>query len=146
MTSRLWFKRENDDIEIHENAQAMSADSIPSADDHATQNVNAHFADFEHEHDTVALLDLLQTNGVDAGTAANYAASIARNKPRFRGLYEQMVTARRYIASLTDRSPSFMEIYGRGALVQASHGCRRNLNVNGLDALDLRTCMHDGTP
>ena len=39
-----------------------------------------------------------------------------------------------------------MEIYGRGKIMEAAHGCRRNLNIRGLDALDLRTCMDDGTP
>ena len=39
-----------------------------------------------------------------------------------------------------------MELYGRGKLLEASHGCRRNLNINGLQALDLRTHKEDGTP
>ena len=39
-----------------------------------------------------------------------------------------------------------MEIYGQGRLLEAAHGCRRNLNIQGLDALDLRTCKKDGTP
>ena len=39
-----------------------------------------------------------------------------------------------------------MEIYGRGAILDAAHGCRRNLNVSGLDALDLRTNKPDGSP
>ena len=33
-----------------------------------------------------------------------------------------------------------------GKMVEAIHGCRRNLNVNGLQALDLQTHQADGTP
>ena len=39
-----------------------------------------------------------------------------------------------------------MELYGVGNLIEASNGCRRNLNLTGLDALDLRTHKADGTP
>ena len=39
-----------------------------------------------------------------------------------------------------------MEIYGRGRILDAAHGCRRNLNLTGLNALDLRTCKADGSP
>ena len=37
-------------------------------------------------------------------------------------------------------------MYGQGNLVKASHGCRRNLNVNGLRAFDLRTSKMSGEP
>ena len=121
---------------MHENAQALENSDM----------VNAFDIDFENEHHTIALMDVLQTIGVAPDTAANYAASLARNKPRFHDLHERMTAARRYIASLTDRSPTFMAICGRGKLIEAAHGCRRNLNLRGLDALDLRTCMADGTP
>ena len=100
---------------------------------------------FEEEHSTVAMLDVLQTNGVAPEVAANFAASIVRNKPRFQNLYSKMVTAQRFVAALTDKTPSFIEVYGQGRILEAAHGCRRNLNVRGLDALDLRTCKKDGT-
>ena len=57
-----------------------------------------------------------------------------------------MVAAKRFLGALTDSSPSFMEIYGQGLILEAAHGCRRNLNIQGLDALDLRTAKTDGTP
>ena len=56
-----------------------------------------------------------------------------------------MVQAQKFISSVTDKTPSFMEIYGRGKILEAAHGCRRNLNIHGLDALDLRTCKPDGS-
>ena len=101
---------------------------------------------FEDEHPTVALLDVLQCLGVEVGVAANVAASLARNEPRFRELHARMMHAKRHISSLTDHSPAVREVYGRGSLMEAAHGCRRNLNLRGLDALDLRTAKADGTP
>ena len=35
-------------------------------------------------------------------------------------------------------------VYGQGNIVNASHGARRDLNVNGLCAFDLRTCKPNG--
>ena len=35
---------------------------------------------------------------------------------------------------------------GGGGILEAYHGCRRNLNVCGLDAHDLRTAKPDGSP
>ena len=37
-----------------------------------------------------------------------------------------------------------MEIYGRGAVMDAARGSRRNLNLTGLGALDLRTRKPNG--
>ena len=31
-------------------------------------------------------------------------------------------------------------------MLEAAHGCRRNLNLEGLHAMDLRTLKEDGTP
>ena len=109
------------------------------------QNAAALEHDFESEHATVALMDVLQSNGVAPETAANVASSLARNKPRFRHLQERLFRAQRFVNSLTDKCPTFLELYGRGSIMEASHGCRRNLNLDGLDALDLRTCKKDGT-
>ena len=39
-----------------------------------------------------------------------------------------------------------MELYGQGRIIEASSGCRRNLNIQGLAALDLRTHKPDGSP
>lgn len=46
---------------------------------------------------------------------------------------------------MTGERPSFVELYGKGRIVEASHSSRRNLNLNGLAALDLRTAKPDGT-
>ena len=38
-----------------------------------------------------------------------------------------------------------MEVYGRGAIVDMANARARSLNIDGLDALDIRTLKHDGT-
>ena len=40
---------------------------------------------------------------------------------------------------------TFMELYGRGAIMREANGARRDLNVHGLAALDIRTYKPDGT-
>ena len=40
---------------------------------------------------------------------------------------------------------TFMELYGRGAIVREANGSRRDLNVAGLGALDIRTSKPDGS-
>ena len=50
------------------------------------------------------------------------------------------------VNALVGKRPSFVELYGRGSILEAAHGCRRNLNIDGLAALDLRTAKPDGTP
>ena len=37
-------------------------------------------------------------------------------------------------------------MYGRGAIVNQANNVRRDVNVKGLDALDIRTTKDDGTP
>ena len=49
-------------------------------------------------------------------------------------------------AMMADQKPTFMEVYGRGSIMEEANGNRRNLNVEGLGALDLRTMKPDGTP
>ena len=44
------------------------------------------------------------------------------------------------------KEASFVELYGRGSIMTDANLRRRNLNVQGLAALDLRTVKEDGTP
>ena len=49
-------------------------------------------------------------------------------------------------AMLGDRpKATLMEVYGRGAIIDCANHARRNLNLHGLGALDLRTTKEDGT-
>ena len=46
----------------------------------------------------------------------------------------------------TRAAATFAEVYGGGAIVECANKARRNLNLKGLRALDLRTMKDDGTP
>ena len=54
--------------------------------------------------------------------------------------------AKKHCAALTGQLPeaSFVELYGRGAVVDEANGPRRNLNVRGLSAFDMRTMKPTG--
>ena len=118
-----FYKIVNDDAEIQENAKQLSRDDEPKM---------------------VAMLDVLQTLGVSPGVATTFAASISRDKPRFKHLRDELDRARRLVGATTGTRPSFMEVYGRGKILEAAHGCRRNLNLEGLHAMDLRTLKEPG--
>lgn len=92
----------------------------------------------------VALVDFLQCLGVPADEACNVSSAVARNKPLFPHLRTQLEEQQRLVAAISEAQPTFMELYGRGKLLDASQGCSRNLNLRGLGALDLRTCKSDG--
>ena len=79
------------------------------------------------------LINVLQTNGVAVGDAVEYAVRAVKN---------------RSVAPISfgDYQPTLFELYGHGTIINASHGIRRNLNVNGLRALDLRTNKPNGSP
>ena len=53
-----------------------------------------------------------------------------------------------YAATLTGKvsGTTLIEAYGRGSIMAEANLSRRNLNVHGLHALDLRTTKEDGTP
>ena len=52
------------------------------------------------------------------------------------------------IASMVvgDDKATFLEMCGRGGINREANGARRDLNVTGLRACDLRTTKPDGTP
>ena len=88
--------------------------------------------DSDNDHVMTSMMDVLQTLGVSAGEANAYAVQALKDKSlratTFGDAYQ----------------PTFFELYGHGTIVQASHGCRRNINIDGLHALDLRTCKPNG--
>ena len=81
-----------------------------------------------------ALVNVLQTACVAVGNAAEYAVQITKNRK-----VSPITIGKPY-------NPALFEAYGYGTLVDASHGIRRSLNVNGLRALDLRTTKPNGSP
>ena len=72
------------------------------------------------DHEMVELMDVLQCLGVSAEDACRYSVKVLKRK-------------------LT-----FMEVYGRGSIIEEAHGPERNLNIEGLQAFDLRSGRADG--
>ena len=72
--------------------------------------------------DMRSLMDTLQNLGVDVVRANRFCAAVLRNQP------------------------TLIELYGRGSIKNMASGSRRDLNVLGEDALDMRTCKPNGQP
>ena len=85
-------------------------------------------ADDNHDTEMVAMMDILQTLGVDVEDANRFCAKAVRT------------------AAQHANEPSFVEAYGTGRIVEQANGVLRNLNVKGLAAFDLRTRKEDGSP
>ena len=79
-----------------------------------------------------SLVDVLQTLGVPAADAVAYSVAAVKDHA------PSMTTFG------TTYNPTFVEVYGQGNIVKESHGCRRNLNLHGLNAFDLRTAKPSG--
>ena len=71
-----------------------------------------------------AMVDVLQCLGIEAETAVAFSVSVMK----------------------APADISFVEMYGQGSLITAAHNRRRDLNLEGLQAFDLRTNKPDGTP
>ena len=79
------------------------------------------------DHLMTPLVDVLRTVGVSATDATMYAVQVIKNQPKRPSKFG------------VEYQTTFFELYGHGTLVNTSHGCRRNLNIDGLHAMDLRT-------
>ena len=79
-----------------------------------------------------SLMDVLQTLGVDPVDATGFCKRIIKDVP-----VSPLIPG-------PDYNPTFFEFYGQGNIVKASHGQRRDLNINGLRAFDLRTRKRNG--
>ena len=88
--------------------------------------------DHDEDHVMSPIMDVLQCLGVSAADSANFCAQVIRDSPKkpmqFGAVY----------------NPTLVEMYGQGNVVKASHGVRRNLNVHGMKAFDLRTTKPSG--
>ena len=88
--------------------------------------------DPEGDHLMSSMVDVLQTLGISASDAVAYSVDMVKNRPL------------RPVQYGHPYNPTMMEVYGKGNIVAASHGPRRNLNIDGLRAFDLRTVKPDG--
>ena len=117
---------------------------VVNADEDMRKNAEDLLGDSDHE--MIAMMDVLQILGVDPVDACSFTSSIVKDGSRCKRMFSKRYSSSAFIGAVTGNAPTFMEIYGRGKIVDASHNLRRNLNVNGLDALDIRTCKPNGSP
>ena len=115
--------------DTHDFYQEVDQDGIGDVD---WSGDRLHDGDGDHMMST--LISVLQTNGVAVGDAVEYAVHVMKNR------------SATPISTGVNYQPTLFEFYGHGTIVDASHGIRRNLNVNGLRALDLRTVKPNGSP
>ena len=80
----------------------------------------------EHDSEMIAIMDILQTLGMDVAEANRFSAKVVRAQ--------------------AEASATFFEAYGTGRIVEDASGTLRNLNIKGLAAFDLRTRKEDGSP
>ena len=92
----------------------------------------------------IAMMDVLQCLGVQPEVACGFAASIARNNSRFLKLHEGLEEKARILCATTGKPTTFFEVYGQGRIIENAH-CR-DLNIQGLQAMDLRANKPDGSP
>ena len=90
--------------------------------------------DSEGDHLMSPLVDVLQTLGVSASDAVAYSVYVIKNRPH------------RPMSFGSTYNYTMMEVCGKGHIVAASHGYRRSLNIDGLQAVDLRNVKSDGEP
>ena len=88
--------------------------------------------------DMEEMADLFGDDDMDAGADFNAMVSTLQT------LGVEATQAAQYVASLHKRPVTVFEAYGRGALTEQATKQRRNLNLEGLAAMDLRTCKPDG--
>ena len=91
------------------------------------REVDDAMAEDNADTEMMAIMDVLQTLGVDVEDANRFSAKVIR-------------------AARGDSHPTFVEAYGTGRIVEQANNVLRNLNVKGLAAFDLRTCKENGTP
>ena len=89
--------------------------------------------DLGDAHMVSSLAGVLHTLGVSAADAITYGVSVVKDRHPSVSSFGQSY------------NQTFIEVYGQGIIVKASHGRRRNLNVNGLRAFDLRTAKLIGS-
>ena len=97
---------------------------VDEANDEAMEVPNL-IDDIDDDHEMVAMMDILQTLGVEPEDANRFSSKILR-------IGAQPI------------NPTFVEVYGCGNVVHAANHVLRNLNVKGLCAFDLRTAKPNG--
>ena len=129
----------HDDSNVHEYQVDDTYNFHEEIDEDLTNNLEVDWdegelRDSDGDHVMATIVNVLQTNGVSIGDAVEYGLRMVKNR-----LDSPINMGKPY-------NPTVFEVYGHGTIVDASHGLRRSLNVNGLRALDLRTTKPNGAP
>ena len=129
----------HDDSNVHEYQVDDTYNFHEEIDEDLTNNLEVDWdegelRDSDGDHVMATIVNVLQTNGVSIGDAVEYGLRMVKNR-----LVSPINMGKPY-------NPTVFEVYGHGTIVDASHGLRRSLNVNGLRALDLRTTKPNGAP
>ena len=66
------------------------------------------------EHEMVAMVDTLQTLGVDPLQACSFSTSLVKDKARCEKLFSKLSRASSFVGAVTGNRPTFIEVYGRG--------------------------------
>ena len=121
----------------------IDVDEEPDTD----EEIMRHMSDDEPEdadmdkHDDL-MVDALMLAGVTTKTAKAVSKSLIGdlNNPA------NAITTSSKHENNKAADATFIEVFGRGEICKEANSRRRNLNIEGLDAFDLRTCKSDGTP
>ena len=87
------------------------------------REVDAADEEMDRDHEMVAMMDVLQTLGVDVEAACRFSSDVIRTAQR----------------------PTVTEVYGTGNIIDMANTKLRNLNIDGLCAFDLRVSKPDGS-
>ena len=82
--------------------------------------------DSSNDHMMPSLVDVFQMSGVPVADAVAYALKAVTDLP-----------PSTTIPIGACYNPTLFDVYGQGHIIKASHGCRRDLNVNGFNAWEL---------
>ena len=111
----------------HMGVESQTADNDTTEFFQEVDDAMAEEAEDSPDTEMAAMLDVLQTLGVDVEDANRFCVRVIH-------------TSRRAT------NPTFVEAYGTGRILEDANGTLRNLNIKGLAAFDLRTKKIDGTP
>ena len=128
---------------IAEHDSQTSDAVVPSADED-WEDILQNARELVDGHPMMVMMGVLQTIGVEAYVANKFAAPLSREEARIHQLRDRMQHRRDVVASITRKQPSFAEINGRGSIMDMAPGAKRDLNIEGLHALDIRTKKPNG--
>jgi hypothetical protein len=121
---------DDDDYEPNDNSESAGGpedepdEYAPAIDEDDWDQLDIGLMDDNEDATMSSMVDSLVAEGADRHGSQIYAATVTGSRTE----------------------ASFVDAYGRGSIMAAANLRRRNLNIQELAALDLRTVKKDGTP